>query len=76
MSLLAEAQSLSTRPGSTCGVAILVRRLSEAEQAELAEALSSDVSASAVSKALEQRGYDLNYQTIHRHRRGACRCPR
>lgn len=76
MSLLQEARTVAARPGGSCGIAVLTRRLSESEQVELAEALDSDVSASALSKALELRGHDLNYQTISRHRAGKCRCPR
>lgn len=74
MSLLAEAQELAKRPGGTCGVARLVRRLSESEQAELAEALASDVSARALCEALAKRGYEIGKHTIERHRAGACQC--
>ena len=76
MSLLAEAQALASRAGGTCGVALLVRRLDETEQAELDEALASDVSANAIARALEHRGFKVNYQTISRHRGGRCSCPR
>lgn len=74
MSLLEEAQALAPRPGGVCGVALLVRRLGPEEQAEFAEAIASDVSASALSKALSARGYDVNYQTISRHRARRCTC--
>ena len=74
MSLLTDAQALANRPGGTCGVALLVRRLSEQEQTELNEALDSHVSARAVSEALKARGHDLNYQTLTRHRAGTCAC--
>ncbi len=76
MSLLTEARIVARRAGGTCGVAVLTSRLSEAEQAELIEALESDVSASAITKALELRGHDIGHQTIGRHRRGQCSCPR
>src|SRR5574338_340090 len=69
MTLLSEAQALATRSGSTCGVALLVRRLDDVERAELEEAIASDVSAAAIAKALELRGYSLYYQSINRHRR-------
>lgn len=75
MSLLEEAQSLAKRPGGTCGVAVLVRGLSESERAELAEALASTVSARALSEALEGRGHPINQQTLQRHRTGVCSCP-
>lgn len=75
MSLLAEAQALASRAGGTCGVALLVRRLDETEQADLAEALASDVSAVAISRALAQRGFKVNHQVISRHRGGRCACP-
>lgn len=76
MSLLDEARSLAKRPGGTCGVALLTSRLGGVEQAELAEALASDVSADAVAKALGERGHTISYQTIMRHRGGKCACPR
>lgn len=75
MSLLTEAQELARRPGGTCGMAILNERLSPEEQAELTEALASRVPAEAIARALSQRGYDIKYQTVARHRRGACACP-
>jgi hypothetical protein len=59
MSLLTEAQGLSRRPGGTCGM----------------EALASRVASEAIARALEQRGHHIKYQTVARHRRGACACP-
>lgn len=73
-SLLEEAQAFTKRPGTVCGVALLARRLDETEKAELDEAIASETSASAVSKALEARGFYVNYQTISRHRAGRCVC--
>ena len=73
-SLLDVALVLAKRPGAVCGIALLARRLDETELDELNEALAADVSAAAVSKALEARGYDVNYQSISRHRAGRCRC--
>ena len=74
MSLLDEAQALAKRPGGTCGVALLVRRLDENEQAELDELLDADVSSRAAAEALALRGHKMNYQTIQRHRSGVCTC--
>ena len=74
MSLLEEAQALAKRPGGTCGVALLVRRLGETEQAELDELLDADVSSRAAADALGRRGHSINYQTIQRHRSGVCSC--
>jgi hypothetical protein len=73
MSLLTEAQQLALRPGGTCGVALLV--LSPEERAELDEALASRVASEAIARAMEKRGHTIKYQTIARHRRGACACP-
>lgn len=73
-SLLEEAQAHAKRPGSVCGIALLARRLDESETAELHEALASEISASALAKALEARGFYVNYQTISRHRAGRCVC--
>lgn len=75
MSLLEEAQALAKRPGGTCGVALLVRRLGETEQAELLEAMDDPITSSrGISLALDRRGYTVSYQTIQRHRRGDCAC--
>lgn len=76
MSLLDEARIVASPPGSRCSVALLTSRLDETERAELAEAIASDVSANAIAKALKGRGYDIFYQSINRHRRGDCKCPR
>lgn len=73
MSLLAEAQALTKRAGA-CGVARLLGPLSESEQAEVHEALAAHVSARALSDAMRERGWVLNYQTITRHRAGVCSC--
>ena len=81
MSLLTEAQALSRRPGGTCGVTLLVRRLSESEQAELHEAIWArddtdrwSVASQAISDALKERGHVLPRMTIDRHRRRECHC--
>ena len=73
-SLLEEAQALTKRPGTVCSVALLARRLDETERAELDEAIASDISATAISKALKARGIDLSYATINRHRASRCVC--
>jgi hypothetical protein len=54
-------------------VALLV--LSPEERAELDEALASRVASEAIARAMEKRGHTIKYQTIARHRRGACACP-
>lgn len=75
MSLLDEAKGLAKRPGTACGVALLVSRLSQSEQDELNEAMAAkDVSARAISDALRARGHDLNYQVVTRHRAEICSC--
>lgn len=75
MSLLTEAQAIARRPGGTCGVSLLVRSLSESEQAELHEALMADsVSSKALAAALKLRGHNIAYNTIQRHRRRDCAC--
>lgn len=74
MSLLDEAKGLAKRSGGTCGVTVLVSRLSQSEQDELHEALAADISARALSEALRARGHDINYQVITRHRAGNCAC--
>jgi hypothetical protein len=76
MSLLDEAQSLTSRMGGTCGVELLLNSLSPEEQAELTEAIASSVEGSALARALAGRGHRVPSQTIQRHRRGECTCPR
>jgi hypothetical protein len=76
MSLLDEAQQAIVTKGTTCTVTILLQSLSPQEQAELVEALESSVQSTALARALQNRGHRIAGQTINRHRRQECVCPR
>jgi hypothetical protein len=74
MSLLTEAQSERKKPGFSCGVLRLTESMSPEERTELAEALASTVDNAALQRALQNRGHDIGYQTLQRHRSGSCSC--
>jgi hypothetical protein len=75
MSLLTEAEALTSKVGGTCTVKRLLDRLPPEERAELVEALASEVETTALSKALLRRDVDISSHTLRRHRRRECRCP-
>lgn len=74
MSLLNEAREEQKTAGTPCAL----RRLQEAKPdlyTETLEALASDVSCSAIARALDKRGEPISRLILERHRRGDCqRC--
>jgi len=44
---------------------------------DLRTAIADDaITAAAIARALNQRGIEIGQESIQRHRRGACACPR
>lgn len=74
MSLTEEARDLGRGPGGVCGVRKLLATLDSSEQAELLEAIASDVSAAKLSVAAKKRAWYVSDQSIQRHRQGVCTC--
>jgi len=77
MSLLAELREASIPTGPPCGVSTILALMDPVDRAELVEALASiQYKGSKIAEVLNRRGFDINGQTIQRHRRGLCRCAR
>ena len=78
MGKLAEAVAsipVSGRPACTFGT--WYATLDKADQADVNEVLGSDAFATAISTAIERvYATKLSAETVRRHRRGNCSCPR
>ena len=73
-SLLDDALAIGLRKGPNCSVDRLYQYRPDLA-AELAEALTADVTATSISAALKRRGVEISAETLQRHRRAACACP-
>lgn len=67
--------------GPLCSVRMIMAQIAQDDEVlskEVQEALAQDTmyQASAISRELKRRGYDLSGSTISRHRRGQCSCPK
>lgn len=71
MTLLDEAVKLQRHAGYACSVSEL-QKSDPALYAELIEALASTVHASALSRALKERGYSIPGDRLTAHRRRDC----
>lgn len=77
MSFADEARQLVPVKGGTCSLGRLLTEASASDRKEYLDALGdSTIPASAIARALKVRGVNLVEQTIARHRRGDCKCPR
>lgn len=77
MSLLQEIEAVGSARGPVCGVAMMMDDLDPADRADLETAFASvRYRGAAISKALAARGIKIAAETIQRHRRGDCRCPK
>lgn len=65
------------RSGPTCSVALLKAAMSPGDAADLEDCLNDPaVPDSAVREALHKRSIDVKINTLGRHRRRQCSCPR
>jgi hypothetical protein len=71
MTLLDEAINLQRGTGAACSVSI-VQMNDPKLYAELIEGLASTVQASALSRALKERGCYISGDRLTAHRRGEC----
>lgn len=76
MSLSTEIAAVRPRrKGEPCGVRRIGEALSAVERAELDDALANKtILGSQIGEALRGRGFQIQDQTITRHRRGDCTC--
>lgn len=75
MTLLDDAKAHQVQRGTPCSVLLLLHSLSEDDAAELQVALTADVEATALSRALTARGHRMSADSIRRHRNRVCLCP-
>ena len=76
---LADALQTLEPKGSpnVCGVALILTRLDETERDLLTSALENfDYRSSDIARLLKSEGLNADSQTVSRHRRGDCKCPR
>ena len=63
------------RRGGVCQTGALLERLSDADRADLLEALRNPVITSTViAKTLRSLEHVVSYDSVQRHRRKACAC--
>lgn len=63
-----------TRPGTRCGMCVLLPQLSEADRTALQGALDdNDYAAAWIESALQDMGYEIKAWTIRNHRHGLCK---
>jgi hypothetical protein len=75
VSTLAAAIAREARPsGPRCSVAVLLGNLDAADRSALLDALSSDIPAAVLGRALKAEGHQVAQGTIQRHRKGECSC--
>ena len=61
----------------TCTIATIVRDLDDEDRAAFETVIYDySVPCSAIGRALRGRGVNVSDQTLNRHRRGICACPR
>ncbi len=74
MSLRDEIPGAVRRPGTTCRVATLIATAGK-DSGEIAELVADPtISARALIRVLQRHGYDINDNSLTRHRRGDCVC--
>lgn len=60
-----------------CTVRLLIEGMPADDAADLTNALADPlITCAAMERALTKLGYDVKQQTLNRHRKGACGCPR
>jgi hypothetical protein len=61
--------------GPECTVALAMRQMDKATLATFQAALDNPAAPSTqIALAVQQLGYQVRYEALQRHRRGACRC--
>lgn len=78
VSKFAQALSVETaQPGPQCKTGTLLKRLPKDEAADLTAALADlNIAGSMISRALAKVGNPINAQSVVRHRKGECNCPK
>lgn len=75
MALRDQLNSGRLLPGTRCTVAEFIDTLNDQQAAEFVELASSTVASTVLARAIKgEYAYDLNPQSLARHRRGDCKC--
>jgi len=71
-----EAQA-AHRKGLPCSVSVALEGLQGEDRKDFEEALADEsIYGSTLSRVLKARGFVVPQESIQRHRRGVCACPR
>jgi hypothetical protein len=63
------------RKGPECSVAIAMRQMDEPTVKKFQAAMANDNAPSTqIAQAVQDLGFQVRYEAVQRHRRGACRC--
>lgn len=78
MTLAARARAAQHgKKGGTCTVRILLDQLDETYRVDVQSAMDdASIWATTLAEVLAQDGYEIAAETLNRHRRGRCACPR
>jgi hypothetical protein len=65
----------AVKKGPTCGMAVIINSMAEAEARELQAAMDDEsIKGTIIAKVLSERGYSISGHTVSYHRRKACSC--
>lgn len=78
MGLLDEVEAALRHVGPQCSFVGLHTDLSKADRADLDAMMANEqrYPATKIGEALRKRGLKVSDETVRRHRRGICACPR
>jgi hypothetical protein len=63
------------RKGPQCSIKLAMAQMDEATIKKFKAAMANPAApATQIAKAVQDLGYQVRYEAVQRHRRGACRC--
>jgi hypothetical protein len=75
MGLLDDITASRNRPGPACSVALFAAGLGPKDRADLTAALADEkIEGAQIWRAIRDRGFTSQQNTVSRHRRGDCAC--
>ena len=66
------AQQVDGKPGPQCTLCRIIVGMSDEDREALEAAMASTMQTSAISRALNDEGYEIRQASVGRHRRGDC----
>jgi hypothetical protein len=71
------AEKATATKGPPCGMAVILARLTPEDSAALQAYLADQqITTTIILRALTTEGHKVGQNTVQRHRRGICACPR